>query len=194
MDKKLIFNVVYKNRFMVISCIMLILGTLFGNSVLKIIPEEISENLFEFISKSTSDFINIFINRFSFPFIILIGIYLSGTGILGCFTAPAILFINGFFFGFENALNFKFLGMNYVVSALVVFFTSAVFIDFILLIMSENSIQSSLRLLNCVSNKNVEKTHYNTRNLTVKFISFTVIFVIICLIYTVFYKFIQSVL
>ena len=66
--------------------------------------------------------------------------------------------------------------------------------DFILLIMSENSIRSSLQLLNCVSDKYDEKTHYNAKNLTVKFIGFTVIFVIICLISSVFYKFIQSVL
>ena len=173
---------------------MLILGTFFGTSMLKIIPEELSENLFGFVSKSSSEFINIFINRFSFPFIILFGIYLSGTCILGNFTAPAAIFINGFFFGFENALNFKFTGMDHVVSALVIFFTSAVFIDFILLIMSENSIYSSRQLSKCVSNKNDEKPHYNAKNLTVKFISFTAVFAIICLISAGFYKFIHSVL
>ncbi len=194
MDRKLIWDTFYKNRFLILSCLMLVLGTFFGTSMLKIIPEELSENLFGFVSKSSSEFINIFINRFSFPFIILFGIYLSGTCILGNFTAPAMIFINGFFFGFENALNFKFLGLNYAVSALVVFFTSAVFIDFIVLIMSENSICLSQQLLKCISNKNNEKPHYNAKNLTVKFISFTVIFAIICLISAGFYKFIQAVL
>ena len=194
LDRKLIWNALYKNRFLILSCLMLILGTFFGTSMLKIIPEEISGNLFECISKSTSDYINIFINRFSFPFIILFGIYLSGTGILGNFTASAVIFINGFFFGFENALNFKFSGMDHTVSALVIFFTSAVFIDFILLIMSENSIYLSRQLSKCVSNKNDEKPHYNAKKLTVKFISFTAVFAVICLISAGFYKFIQSVL
>ena len=194
LDRKVIWNALYKNRFLILSCLMLILGTFFGTSMLKIIPEELSENLFGFVSKSSSEFINIFINRFSFPFIILFGIYLSGTCILGNFTAPAAIFINGFFFGFENALNFKFTGMDHVVSALVIFFTSAVFIDFILLIMSENSIYSSRQLSKCVSNKNDEKPHYNAKNLTVKFIGFTAVFAIICLISAVFYKFIHSVL
>lgn len=194
MDRKVIWNALYKNRFLILSCLMLILGTFFGTSMLKIIPEELSENLFGFVSKSSSEFINIFINRFSFPFIILFGIYLSGTCILGNFTAPAAIFINGFFFGFENALNFKFTGMDHTVSALVIFFTSAVFIDFILLIMSENSIYSSRQLSKCVSNKNDEKPHYNAKNLTVKFIGFTAVFAIICLISAGFYKFIHSVL
>ena len=194
MERKIIFETVYKNRFLILNCLMLFLGTIFGTSMLKIIPEELSGNLFAFVSKSSSDFINIFINRFSFPFIILTGIYFSGTGIFGSFTAPAMIFISGFFFGFENALNFKFSGMDHVVSALVIFFTSVVFIDFILLIMSENSIYLSLQLSKCVSNRNDEKQHYNAKNLTVKFISFTAVFAVICLISAGFYKFIQSVL
>ena len=194
MDRKFIFNTVYKNRFLIFSCMMLIFGTFFGTSMLKIIPQEFSENLFGFVSKSSLDFLNIFINRFSFPFIILIGIYFSGTGIFGSFTAPAVIFINGFFFGFENALNFKFSGMNYIVSALVFFFTSAVFLDFILLVMSENAIYSSRQLLKCTTNQNSEKSHYNAKNLTVKFISFTAIFLVVCLVSAGFYKFIQSVL
>lgn len=194
LDRKLIWDTFYKNRFLILSCVMLILGTFFGTSMLKMIPEELSENLFGFVSKQSSEFMNIFINMFSFPFIILFGIYLSGTCVLGNFTAPAVIFINGFFFGFKNSLNFKFLGMNHIVPVLVIFFTSAIFIDFILLIMSENSIYLSNQLLKCLSNINSEKPHYNAKNLTVKFIGFTVIFVIICLISSVFYKFIQSVL
>ena len=194
MDRKTIIETVFKNRFLILSCLMLILGTLFGTCVLKIVPEEFSKNLFNFVSKSSLDFMNIFINRFSFPFIILIGIYLSGTGIFGSITAQVMLFINGFFFGFENALNFKFSGMDYVISALVIFFTSAVFLNFFLLIIAENSVYSSIYLLKCVLDRTSEKPHYNAKKITVKFISFTVIFAIICLISAGFYKFIQSVL
>ena len=194
MERKIIFETVYKNRFLILNCLMLFFGTIFGTSMLKIIPEELSGNLFGFVSKSSSDFINIFINRFSFPFIILTGIYFSGTGIFGSFTAPAMIFISGFFFGFENALNFKFLGMDYIVTALVIFFTSSVFLNFIILIMSENSVFSSLNLLKCVSDKTTEKPHYNAKNITVKFVTFTLVSAIICLVSAGFYKFIQSVL
>ena len=58
----------------------------------------------------------------------------------------------------------------------------------------ENSIYLSRQLSKCVSNKNDEKQHYNAKNLTVKFISFTAVFAVICLISAGFYKFIQSVL
>ena len=58
----------------------------------------------------------------------------------------------------------------------------------------ENSIYLSRQLSKCFSNKNDEKPHYNAKNLTVKFIGFTAVFAIICLISAVFYKFIHSVL
>ncbi len=194
MDKKSILTAVIKNRFVILICFMLISGTFFGMSMLKIIPEEINKNLFGFISNSSSEFINIFLNRFSFPFIILTGIYFSGNSIFGNFTVPAIIFINGFFFGFENALNFKFLGIDHIILALIIFFTSTVFIDFVLLVMSENSIYSSRQLLKCLSNKNAENSHYNAKNITVKYIGFTVIIAIVCIISASIYKLIQPIL
>lgn len=194
MDRKNIFLTVYKNRFLFLICMMLILGTFFGTCVLKIIPENIAENLFRFIAKSSLDFKGIFINSFSFPFIVLIGIYLSGTGILGSFTVPAILFVNGFFFGFENALNYKFSGMNYIINSVIVFFTLVIFLNFMIIILSENSIYCSKQLTDYINGKNTEKSHYNTKKITVKFIIFTVIFAVVSLISSYFYKFIQPIL
>ncbi len=194
MDKKFILYPLYKNRFLILSCVMLILGTFFGMSMLRIIPKEISENLFGFISNSSSEFINIFLNRFSLPFIILTGIYFSGNSIFGSFAVPAIVFINGFLFGFENALNFKFSGMDYIILSLIIFFTSTVFIDFLLLIMSEVSVYSSRQIIKCLSDKNAEISHYNAKNITVKYIGFTVIIAVISIISAAFYKFIQPIL
>lgn len=194
MDKKLIYNIIYKNRFLIICCVMLILGTVTGMSMLKFTAIDISENLFNFISRSSSDVFNIFINRFSFPFLILLGIYFSGTSILGIYTAPLLIFINGFFFGFENALNYSYIGIGYAVNALIIFFTSTLFLDFMLLIMSENSIFASQKLINSISSVNGEKCDYKAKKLCVKFIAFTAIFVIISLFSAYFYKFIQSIL
>lgn len=173
---------------------MLILGTVTGMSMLKFTAIDISENLFNFISRSSSDVFNIFINRFSFPFLILLGIYFSGTSILGIYTAPLLIFINGFFFGFENALNYSYIGIGYAVNALIIFFTSTLFLDFMLLIMSENSIFASQKLINSISSVNGEKCDYKAKKLYVKFIAFTAVFAIISLFSAYFYKFIQSIL
>ena len=194
MDKKTLYNALYKNRFLIINCLMLVFGTMFGTSMLKVMPEELSTNLFEFIEKPSTDFLNLFTDKFTFPFLTLFGIYLSGTGILGKFTAPFLIFITGFFFGFENAINYKFSGLDYIVDSLIIFFLSTIFIDFLLIIMSENSVFSSLALSETISQNTPEKPHYNAKKITVKFVAFTVIFVIICLIYSAFYKFIQPIL
>ena len=193
MDRKTLFKRVLKNRYLILVCLILILGTYFGTCVLKIIPENIAENLFGFVSKSALDFKGVFINRFSFPFIVLIGIYLSGTGILGSLTVPLVVFINGFLFGFENALNYKFLGMNYIVNSVMIFFTLTVFLDFMIIILSENSIYSSKQLTDYITGKNTEKSHYNAKKITVKFVTFTVIFVVVSLISSGFYCFIQPI-
>lgn len=194
MDKKVIYENIYKNRFLIINCVVLIFGTIFGTSMLKIIPEEICENFYGFVSKQSSDLFNVFINRFSFPFIILLFLYFSGTSLLGMFSALAAIFINGFFYGFENSINYKFSGIDYVVNSLVIYFTSAVFMNFMIIVMAENSIFSSKQLHNIIDNKNPEKSHYNAKKSSVKFITFTVFAALISLISSAFLLFIQSVL
>ena len=194
MDKKVIYENIYKNRFLIISCVVLVFGTIFGTSMLKIIPEEICENFYGFVSKQSLDLFNVFINRFSLPFIILLFLYFSGTSLLGMFSALAAVFISGFFFGFENSINYKFSGMDYVINSLVIYFTSAVFMNFMIIVMAENSIFSSKQLHNIISNKNPEKSHYNAKKLSVKFITFTVFAALISLISAGFSLFIQSVL
>ncbi len=194
MDKKNIYEIIYKNRFLILTCSMLILGTIFGTSMLKVMPDEFSRNLFEIVSKTSTDFMNIFINKFIFSFFILSGLFFSGTGIFGSFTVPFLILINGLLFGMENALNYNFSGMDYIFNSLINFSTSALFINFLLIIMSENSIFSSKQISKAVFENSNEKTHYNAKKITVKFITFTVIFTIISLISACFYKFIQPIL
>ena len=74
------------------------------------------------------------------------------------------------------------------------FFTLTVFVDFMIIILSENAIYCSKQLIDCIAGKNTEKSHYNAKKITVKFITFTVIFAIISLISSCFYKFIQPIL
>lgn len=194
MDKKVAFTVFNINRFLILTCAVLTFGTIFGTSMLKIIPNIIVENLYGLISKEPTNLINLFIDKFSVPFFTLVGLYFSGTGIFGKFTALFIIFLNGTFYGIENAIIYNFAGTNYIINSFINFIILTLLIDFLLIIMSENSIFSSILLLNSVSKENGEKPHYNAKKITVKFISFTVIFIIICLIYVYFNCFIQSVL
>ena len=194
MDKKAVVENIIKNRFLILSCAMLIAGTFFGMSMLKIIPEEICVNLYNFISKTSDDLFNLFINKFSFPFLIMICLYFSGTSIFGVFSALLGIFINGFIFVLENSLKYEFIGINYIVNSTINFFTSAVFINLILVIMTENSIFYSRQLSDIICNKNSEKSHYNAKNMHVKFLTFTVILAIISFISACFSLFIQPVL
>ncbi len=193
MDKNIVLNSIYKNRLLIICCAALIFGTISGISVLKIIPNDISENLFDFISISSKNTANIFLNRFSFSFLVLIGLFLSGTSTVGSITAYIMIFINGLFFGFENALNYNHIGVNYIITSIVVFFSSKIFIDFMLVIMAENAIVQSRQLVSSVSQYSSEKPHYNAKRLCVKFFTFTVCFAIISAFSAFFIKFIQSV-
>lgn len=177
-ERKIIFDSVYKNRFLILSCAVLIVGTIFGTSMLKFLPEEIGKNLFNFVSSKTESFSGGFLNRFCFPFMMLLGIYLAGFSTLGYITALAVIFINGAFFGFENGLHYMFSGTDHIMNALISYFTATVYFGFMLIIMAESSVFSSRIISNRIKNKNAESPHYNAKNQTVKFITFTVIFAI----------------
>lgn len=194
MDKKAAINAVIKNRFLILICMMLIFGTFFGTSMLKYLPEETSRNIFNFISSDSESFFNAFIDRFSFPFIVLIGIYFSGSSIFGTFSAPFIIFIYGMLIGFENALKYSFFGADYIINGMILYFCGALYFGFIIITMAESSIFSSRKLIACLKVTNAEKPHYNAKKHTVKFFAFTVCFAVISLISVCFSRFIQSVL
>lgn len=194
MDKKALYRNIYENRFLIISCAVLIFGTVFGMSMLKVIPAEITENYHKLISESNYEIINLFINRFSLSFMVIMCLYLSGTSVLGIFSAPAAVFLNGLFIGFQNAVNYKYSGMDHIINSLILFFTSTVFSNYFILIMSESALIYSGRLIDTVSGKTTEKAHYNAKKLTVKLIGFTVVLAVISMISAVFTSFIQPVL
>ncbi|MBE6899187.1 MAG: hypothetical protein E7479_00755 [Ruminococcaceae bacterium] len=194
MDKKIVIDTVIKNRFLIIICIMLVFGTIFGTSMLGYLPEEICLNIFDFISSDSENFINDFINSFSFPFLILLGLYFSGSSILGTISVPFIIFIYGAFTGFENAVKYSILGADYIVNGMILYFCGALYFGFIIIVMAESSIFSSKKLKACIKDINAEKPHYNAKKQAVKFVGFTACFAIISLISVCFTRFIQSVL
>lgn len=175
MDRKAIVDAIYKNRFLILICTVLILGTLFGIYVLKILPENICRNLYGFISENSNNFANEMLNRFSFPFIILTAEFFAGFSLLGKFTSPAATFINGVFFGFENGLKYMFLGKDFITSGVISYFTSTLYFGFFVILMAEASVCCSKQLYFSIKNSNTEKTLYNAKKQTVKFITFTLI-------------------
>lgn len=177
-ERKLIFDTVYKNRFLILSCVVLIAGTFFGTSMLKYLPENICKNLYSFISQNPESFSTEFLNKFCFPFMILICIYLAGFSALGCITSLAAVFINGAFFGLENGLNYMFSGTDYIISGLISFFTAKLYFCFMLIIMAESTVFLSRRISEKLKNNSAEIPHYNAKNQTVKFITFTFAFAI----------------
>ena len=194
MDKKIIADTAVKNRYLIFICMMLVFGTIFGTSMLKYLPEEICKNIYNFISSDSESFINVFIDRFSFPFIVLAGIYFSGSSILGTVSVPFIILIYGALIGFENAVKYSFLGADYIMNGMILYFCGALYFGFIIIVMAESSIFYSKKLKACIKETNLEKPHYNGKKQTVKFIAFTACFVIISLISVCFSRFIQSVL
>lgn len=175
MDRKMIFNMVYKNRNLIMCCAVLIFGCVFGISVLKLLPESVSGNLFSILSRNTNDFGSIFFNNFSFPAIIFTAVFLSGFSLLGRLSSLFSVFTNGAVFSFVNGMNYMFLGAENFVNSVVLYVILTVYYEFMLIILAENAIFASDCIKKCINSKNEEKPHYNAKKITVKYIGFTVI-------------------
>ncbi|MBQ7124218.1 MAG: hypothetical protein IJO01_06365 [Oscillospiraceae bacterium] len=192
MDRKKTFELLLKNRFLILSCVVLILGTLFGTSVLKIIPEEVCGNLFIILSEKSESFMGCFLNKFCFSFVILLGIYLSGFSIIGTVLTFSTIFINGMVYGIQNGILYMFYSSDYILSGLLSYALSTLYFGFLIIIMAESSVFSSRRILDILKNKNTEKPHYNAKNQTVKFFTFTAIFMGISVFYAYILPIIQN--
>lgn len=175
MDKKEAIKIIYKNRVLIMFCAVLIFGSIFGICVLKIIPEEVCENLFLISSKNTENFFGEFLNKFCFSAIMLTMVYFSGLSIVGKYTSFFAVFLNGACFSFINGINYMFAGTEYFINAVVSYFTSAFYFGFMLIIMAENSFFSSVAITEIIKSNNAEKAHFKAKNITVKYIGFTAV-------------------
>lgn len=176
MSKEKIFETLRKNRYLIFSCFVLICGIVFGTAVLKYIPDELCKNIYEIISKESSDFFINFIDKFTLPFIILTALYLSGFSAAGQITAALAVFINGTIYGIKNAVNYSFMGADFLISDLLEYFTFTIYIGFLTLIMSENALASAKKILISLKSDLPEKPHYNAKKITVKYVTFTAVF------------------
>lgn len=178
MDIKNMLNVVLKNRILIFCCAVLIGGNVFGTCVLKILPTEVCKNLFIIISHNEGGFISEFMNRFCFPAIIITAVYFAGFSIFGRFSALFSVFTYGIYYSFINGINYMFCGAEYFVKNVISYFSLLLYFGFFLILMSENAFYSSKILSDSVKTQNAEKPHFKAKNLTVKYISFTVIFAV----------------
>ena len=181
MDKNAVMSTVYRNRFIIILCFVLILGTVSGSRIAIKIPEEMIKNIYMIISEEPVNFKEVFINRLCLPVIILISVYLSGNSVFGKISVQVCVFFAGLFFGFENAVNYGCSGTEYIFKSLILYFTATLYFMFFYLIMAESSLFSAIGINEIIKNTDREKSHYDAKKLTVKLVTFTIIFAIISL-------------
>ena len=192
MDRRMFIDSLIKNKYLILICTVIVLGTFFGVSMLKFLPNEFEKNLFIFLSSEPKDIYNIIINKFAFPFIILFCLYFSGTSLIGNITAIIIMFLYGTVYGFQNGIFYTFGQDDHILKEVISYFSGSVFFVFLLIIMAENSFFSSIRIKNTIKKADVEKSHYNAKKQTVKFITFTVVFAAISVFSSFFKKFILT--
>ena len=192
MDRKIVINALKKNKYLILICTVIVLGTFFGVSMLKFLPNEFEKNLFIFLSSEPKDIYNIIINKFAFPFIALFCLYFSGTSLIGNLTAIITMFLYGTVYGFQNGIFYAFGQNDHIFKEMISYFSGTVFFVFLLIIMAENSFFSSIRIKNAIKKTDQEKPHYDAKKQTVKFITFTVVFATISVFSSFFEKFILS--
>ncbi len=178
MNAKKVFDTIKKNRYLIISCVILIFGIIFGTIVLKYLPDELCKNLFEITSRKSEIFYIGFIDKFTLPFIVMTALYFSGFSAAGQVTAGIALFADGAIYGVRNAVNYSFVGADFLVTALLEYFTFTIYIGFLVLIMSENAFASARKVSLSLRPETTEKPYYNAKKFTVKYITFTAIFAV----------------
>ena len=194
-NRKSIFENIYRNRYIAILCVILILGTIFGTGLLKVLPETVCKNIYVFLSQEPNDYYSQFLNTFSLSFILLTASYLSGFSLIGKYFVPSIVFFDGTFYGFKNSIIYKYTGTEYLFQALITLILIKFFYEFLLIIISESSVYLSKSYFDkskSHENDTFKKTHYNTRNHNVKFIAFTAILALISAVSAYFTPIIRS--
>lgn len=178
MSREKIFETFRKNRYLIFSCAVLICGIIFGTAVLKYIPDELCKNIYGIISKESGEFLISFIDKFTLPFIILTALYLSGFSAAGQITAALAVFADGAIYGIKTAVNYSFAGTDFLILALLEYFTFTIYIGFLILIMSENALASAKKVFVSLKSDLPEKSHYNAKKITVKYVTFTAVFAV----------------
>lgn len=173
MSAKKVLDLVLKNKFLIICCAVLILGTVFGTLVLKYLPEKLCGELLLLASPKADSFLTGFINRIALPLIILTSLYLSGFSAAGHATSAAAVFICGAIMGIKSAVNYLYSGTGFFLTALAEYFTFSLYVCFLLITMAESSFFSSQQIYIRAYRPSREISHTYAGNATVMYIAFT---------------------
>ena len=178
---KKFFLTIKQNRYLIISCLILIYGITIGTFLIKFIPNDLCKNIFDLISNNSVSVKTKFFDLFIMSFSVLALEFIFGMNLCGNLINNIILFFNGIIIGICKSLNFHFLGTDFIFNSAIEYFTYTVFVEFVIIIMSESALQFS-KQLRAEINQNTEKNGLKLKKYTVKFIAFTLITAIFSLL------------
>lgn len=183
MVKNRIGKTLLKNRYLTVSCLLLLFGTILGIVALKSLPEELFQKICILVTTQKSDFFHIFCDQFIFSEILLSAVFLSGFSLSGHLTNGTTVLLSGIIYGIKNSASYTVFGSDHVISALIEFFIFYLFYVYLFLTMAECSFQQTQKLFLSALKEKDEKTHYNAKSHAVKFICFTVLLALFSVLY-----------
>lgn len=166
---------IVKNKYLFTACGLLLAGVVIGVLVLKFLPEKLESQLGEFVLKDGGSVLKAAMNRFALPAFTLLLLYIGGFNAVGHITVSFALLGFGVVYGIKNALNFSYVGSDFIIKSVADYFTFSLYAAFLVVTMAESSLLSSQSVYNKLNKVSTEKPLYNAKNQTVKFITFTAV-------------------
>lgn len=173
---------IIKSKYLITSCVLFLTGLIIGVCVLNFLPETLKNQLgtLEFIT--SKNLLNSAINKFTLPLAVIIFLYLGGFNAMGHITITAVLLGFGTVCGIKEALNYYYLGNDFIVNAVVEYFTFSIYSVFLVLTMAESSFFSAQAIYRQIYTTTGDKTHCNAKNQSVKFVTFTAVIMMFSLL------------
>lgn len=173
---------IIKNKYLLAACGLLLTGVVIGVCVLGFLPEELKNQLGTFVLKDSKGVLNSAMNRFTLPFFVLLLLYIGGFNAVGYITVAFSMLCFGTVYGIKSALNFYYLGSDFIINAVADYLTFSVYSAFLIITMAESSFLSSQHIYIQINGKAPDKQLYNAKNQTVKLITFTAVMAIFSLL------------
>ncbi len=164
-----------KNKYLISACILLLVGVIIGVCVLNFLPEELKSQLGTFVLKGEKSVFNSAINKLAFPTFVLVLLYLGGFNAVGHVTVSFAMLCFGMIYGIKNALNFYYIGNEFIIKDIADYFTFSIYTAFLVITMAESSFLSSQYIYKQLHENTYEKPLYNAKNQAVKLLTFTAI-------------------
>lgn len=169
---------IIKSKYLIVSCILFLTGVTIGVCVLNFLPETLKNQLGAFELVTSKNLFYSAMNKFTLPISVLILLYLGGFNAMGHITITTALLGFGTVFGIKKALNYHYLGSDFIINSVAEYFTFSVYSVFLVLTMAESSFFSAQTAYRQMHSSICEKPLYNAKNQSVKLIAFTAIVIV----------------